>query len=251
MSDGILHRTSWKGFARNFKSHRSKLIKNIRLVRWLDHVIVKLAASKVNYTFFLKNSLSIKHALNDDHPSNKQFWSPSITVNVVATSHDEWVMAWIPCTHLCDIHTGVLNPQTYPTAPRVKEERRSGLNWISVRALVHSQLAAGAWEVALIVLASSLAFRQSAGLQSYCRPTYHSGVVKKQSHMYASACMKYCILSLCEDLDSYHSSSCSTAGKCWGHFSNGRPHICIFLRARCTEWLGKHLTYDWTREALI
>lgn len=77
--------------------------------------------------------------------------------------------------------------------------------------LVVSQLAAGALEAALIVLASSLAFRHSAGLQSYCRPTYHCGVVKKQSHMYASACMKYCILSLCEDLDSYHSSSCSNS----------------------------------------
>lgn len=65
------------------------------------------------------------------------------------------------------------------------------------------------WSCSGCVMVLSLAFRQSAGLQSYCRPTYHCGVIKKQSHMHASDCMKYCILSLCEGLSSYHISSCS------------------------------------------
>lgn len=88
----------------------------------------------------------------------------------------------------------------------------------------------------------SLAFRQRVGLQSYCRPTYHCGVVKKQSHMYASGCMEYCIVSPCKDLDSYHSSSCFTAGKRWGHFSSGKPCICVLYRVLCSEWFRKHLS---------
>lgn len=53
MSDGLLHRIEPSGEAllENFKTQSSKLIKNIRFDRWLYHMIVKLAASKVNYIF--------------------------------------------------------------------------------------------------------------------------------------------------------------------------------------------------------